>query len=245
MIPKIIHQTWKNNIIPEEYISYQQKVKDLHPGWEYRLWTDEDNLELVRNHYPDFLKIYTELPKNIMRADAIRYLIMDHIGGVYLDLDYEMFKPFDLLDYDLVLPLNRSTDFGDSYDSYGNCIFGSSPGYAFWKYAIDDLMVPRDYEAYFKTLKNKPYVLRNTKLEEAITGPAFLTRIFLEKKDSLSDYLLPPREMFHPVNSDRNRENIKLLTEGKTYGIHHCVGTWRNKSIPKKVLHKIKTILKS
>jgi mannosyltransferase OCH1-like enzyme len=240
MIPKIIHQTWKNNNVPGEYISYQQKVKDLHPGWEYRLWTDEDNLELVKHHYPGFLKIYTELPKNIMRADAIRYLIMHHIGGVYLDLDYEMLKPFDLLDFDLVLPLNRSIDFGDSFDSFGNCIFGSSPGCAFWKYVIEDLMVPRDYEAYFKTLKNKPYVSGNTRLEEAITGPAFLTRIFLEKKDSLSGYLIPPREMFHPVNSDRNRENIKLLAEGKSYGIHHCVGTWRNKSVFKKALLKIR-----
>ncbi len=240
MIPKIIHQTWKNSNVPEEYISYQQKVKDLHPGWEYRLWTDEDNLELVRNHYPAFLKIYMELPKNIMRADAIRYLIMHHIGGVYLDLDYEMLKPFDLLDFDLVLPLNRSIDFGDSFDSYGNCIFGSSPGYAFWKYTIEDLMVPKDYEAYFKTLKNKPYVSGNTKLEEAITGPAFLTRIFTEKKDNLSNYLLPPREMFHPVNSERNGENIKLQAEGKTYGIHHCVGSWRNKSVFKKALLKIR-----
>lgn len=240
MIPKIIHQTWKNSVIPEEYVSYQQKVKDLHPGWEYRLWTDEDNLELVRNHYPGFLKLYTELPKNIMRADAIRYLIMHHTGGVYLDLDYEMLKPFDLLDFDLVLPLNRSIDFGDSFDSYGNCIFGSSPGHAFWQYTIEDLMVPRDYEAYFKTLKNKPYVSGNTKLEEAITGPAFLTRIFLEKQDSLSGYFLPSREMFHPVNSGRNMENKKLMSEGKSYGIHHCVGSWRNKSVFKKALLKIR-----
>ena len=42
-----------------------------------------------------------------MRADVIRYLIMYKIGGVYLDLDYEVLKPFEFGDHKLILPLNR------------------------------------------------------------------------------------------------------------------------------------------
>ena len=40
MIPRIVHQTWKNRDVPKEYILFQEKVSALHPGWEYRLWTD-------------------------------------------------------------------------------------------------------------------------------------------------------------------------------------------------------------
>jgi len=39
-----------------------------------------------------------------MRADVIRYLITYRIGGLYLDLDYEMLQPFRHTDKELMLP---------------------------------------------------------------------------------------------------------------------------------------------
>ena len=59
-----------------------------------------DNLAFVKSEYPDFVDVFVGLPKNIMRADVIRYLLMDKLGGLYLDTDYEMLKPFDLIDHD-------------------------------------------------------------------------------------------------------------------------------------------------
>src|SRR5688572_12561292 len=94
-IPKIIHQTWKEEAIPEKWKAYQKKVKRLHPDWEYRLWTDKDNDAFVEKEFPDFYAVYKGFSRNIMRADVIRYLIMYHTGGMYLDLDYEFLMPFD------------------------------------------------------------------------------------------------------------------------------------------------------
>ena len=93
MIPKIIHQTWKNSSLPDNIRSYTNRVKRLHPQWDYVLWTDEENEKLVRTHYPAYLHTYKTFPKNIIRADIIRYLILHRHGGLYLDLDYEMLKP--------------------------------------------------------------------------------------------------------------------------------------------------------
>jgi len=240
MIPKIIHQTWKNTTIPEEFAGYQKKLIELHPDWEYRLWTDEQNLEFVKQNFADFYEVFIRLPKNIMRADVIRYLIMYKIGGLYLDLDYEMIKPFDLLNFDLVLPYNRQIKYGDRYDGIGNCIFASAPGHKFWEYIIDDLKNTKDYEAKFKSLSGKPYVPKNTTLEEAITGPAFVTKIFYSVKDELQNYTLPDREAFHPpYNTNYNT----ILTSKASYGIHHCHGTWRSKSYIKKMGKLIKSIL--
>lgn len=53
----------------------------MHPTWEYRLWTDEANRELVREHYPWLLETYDSFPENIMRADTARVLYLHKYGG--------------------------------------------------------------------------------------------------------------------------------------------------------------------
>lgn len=239
MIPKIIHQTWLTGDLPTKYLYYQKKVKELHPEWKYILWTDEDNLEFIKKNFPDFYETYIGFPKNIMRADMIRYLIMDKIGGIYLDLDYEMIKPFDYLKYDLVLPYNRSRNFGDTYDGFGNCIFGSAPGHMFWKYVINDFKEVRDYEKFYQNLISKSLVPRHFTLAEAITGPGLLTRIFYDVQNLLKDYYLPERQEFHPLIPSNEKQYNTLINDGIAYGIHHCFGSWRNKHILKKIKNKI------
>ena len=46
-----------------------------------RLWTDEDNYNLIKDHYAWFLDTYESLSKPVMKADSARYLYMYHIGG--------------------------------------------------------------------------------------------------------------------------------------------------------------------
>src|SRR6476661_4563148 len=81
-IPKIIHQTWKNESIPQEMATFQQTWKEHHPDWEYRLWTDRDNREFIENYYSWFLPVYDAYRENICRVDAVRYFIMYHYGGL-------------------------------------------------------------------------------------------------------------------------------------------------------------------
>lgn len=49
----------------------------------YRLWTDEDNYNLIKDHYAWFLDTYEALPKPVMKADSARYLYMYHLGGIF------------------------------------------------------------------------------------------------------------------------------------------------------------------
>jgi hypothetical protein len=55
--------------------------REMHPSWEYKLWTDEANRDLVKEHYPWLLEVYDGFPENIMRADTARVLYMHHYGG--------------------------------------------------------------------------------------------------------------------------------------------------------------------
>jgi inositol phosphorylceramide mannosyltransferase catalytic subunit len=96
-IPKILHQTWKTYDVPEEWWDCVNSWKRHHPDWEYRLWTDVEGMAFVARHYPDFLAIYQGYPYAIQRADAIRYLVLHQLGGVYADIDYECLQPLDPL----------------------------------------------------------------------------------------------------------------------------------------------------
>ncbi|KAA3625132.1 MAG: hypothetical protein DWQ08_09585 [Proteobacteria bacterium] len=95
MIPRIIHQTWKNRTIPSDWQGYVSSWRRHHPHWEYRLWTDEDNERFVCTFHPEFLPVWDRYPHPILKADAIRYLILHRHGGLYVDLDMECLGAFD------------------------------------------------------------------------------------------------------------------------------------------------------
>ena len=51
----------------------------------------------VVTHYPEYWDAYNRYPYNVQRWDAIRYLILDQMGGMYVDFDYESLEPIDSL----------------------------------------------------------------------------------------------------------------------------------------------------
>ena len=53
----------------------------------YQLWTNESTRELLTAEYPGFLPIYDNYRYAIQRADSVRYFILEHYGGIYIDLD--------------------------------------------------------------------------------------------------------------------------------------------------------------
>jgi len=104
-IPKIIHQQWKTDIIPKRFRKWRNKWLKLYPEPEYThmLWTDASGRKLIKEHYPWFLDTYDNYAYNINRADAVRYFILYHYGGMYADLDYEPIVNFyDYLPQDRV-----------------------------------------------------------------------------------------------------------------------------------------------
>lgn len=51
-VPAIIHQTWQTNQVPDKWKEAQQSCIDMHPDYEYRLWTDDDGLQLIKVRLP-------------------------------------------------------------------------------------------------------------------------------------------------------------------------------------------------
>jgi hypothetical protein len=95
--PKIIHQIWMGDITkaPLEYM-FGCKELALRHGWTYKLWDDNTiNTELLPMMVNG--KIYTEFPNMHGKSDILRYELLYHWGGVYVDADTVCFRPFDLL----------------------------------------------------------------------------------------------------------------------------------------------------
>ncbi len=91
-IPPIIHQTWRDTDIPYHFQILAETWKNMHPDWSYKLWTDAMNRDFIKDNYPWFLEKYDAFPREIQRADAIRYFILLKEGGVYIDIDFECFQ---------------------------------------------------------------------------------------------------------------------------------------------------------
>ena len=79
------------------------------------LWTDASSREFIAKEYPWFLDTFDGYTYPIQRADAIRYFVLYHYGGVYLDLDIGCQRPMDsLLTFPVILP--RTIPVGVSND---------------------------------------------------------------------------------------------------------------------------------
>ncbi|KAG9086014.1 hypothetical protein FS749_003972 [Ceratobasidium sp. UAMH 11750] len=86
---RFIHQSWKTHNVLPHVVALADSWRLAYPGWEYVLWDDADNKELVRTLYPKLLSAYESLPSEIYRADFVRNLYMHAFGGIYTDLDSE------------------------------------------------------------------------------------------------------------------------------------------------------------
>ncbi len=217
-IPQIIHQSWKSSHVPPAWQEYQSLIQTRHPSWEYRLWTDDDNLHLVESRCPRLLDTYNSYSRGICRADVVRYVYMMVHGGLYADLDYEMLKTFDLSDHRLVLPVSRESQSKEGF-RIGNCVFASEAGHPFWEHVIDMLVDedhPRDRDP------------------EEITGPIFLTRALETWKGDRPH--MPERRLFHPPTPKTENAYRAIVQDDFSYGIHHCSGTWRDRPWYRRIL---------
>jgi len=132
-IPRIIHQIWLGSELPERYKKFQESWKKYHPTWEYKLWTDADvkAFKLINQKAYDKGKNYAE------KANVFRYEILERFGGVYVDTDFECFRPFDILHdfyefYTGMATINRIT-------LINNGLIASIPGHPILKTCIKNI----------------------------------------------------------------------------------------------------------
>lgn len=126
-IPRIFHHIWiGDKPLPDKFQEYIDGWKRLHPDWEFKLWTNDNQPALINQ------AIYDKGGSWAQKADVLRYELLYNYGGVSLDTDFECLKNIE--------PLIGGIDgFAASEDgtlvSVG--IIGSIPGHPLYKEIID------------------------------------------------------------------------------------------------------------
>lgn len=212
LIPKIIHQIWLGGAVPEKFYLLMETWKKHHPEWEYKLWTDSD-MEL----FPFTNRKAFDLAKNLgTKADILRYEILYHFGGVYVDVDFECIKPLDPFIFANAFFAGIS-----GYDCLGNAIIGAKPHLPLFKklcaiinqYEVEKLSNPWSY-----------------------TGPLFFTRqVYLYLKQGSEKACVYPTLFFHPFpniyrfeywKNQIDPDFIKSFFIEETFAVHHWAESW-------------------
>ena len=93
MIPKIIHYCWIGDAPMTELAEHCVASWHKHmPDWKYMRW-DETNFDVASA--PLYVRQAYEAKKYAFVSDYVRLWALEQHGGLYMDVDFEVFRPFD------------------------------------------------------------------------------------------------------------------------------------------------------
>ena len=199
MIPRIIHQVWVGGPMPDHLRGYVDTVKQVHPKWEHRMWTDSDFDGWLANQ-DVFDRAHDIAPgsEGQLKSDVARYEILHRFGGVYLDTDMECQHPLDGL---LGVTAFAAWELQNIW--VGNTVLGSVPGSRF-----TETLIRRLPASVRRNAGNRP---------NRMTGPHFVTPIARH-----SDVVIHPQEWFYPYEWNRLEGGDESFPDAL------CVHHWEN-----------------
>lgn len=229
MIPKIIHYCWfGKNPKPSDVLEYIETWRKFLPDYEIKEW-NESNFNINCNR---FVYEAYHIKKFAFVSDYCRLQALYNDGGIYLDTDVEMKKPFDSF-------LKHTAFMGYEWKGMfiGTAVLASEKKQ---KWTEDMLRLYENQHFinwWIGSLNNEPNTVRLTKLLEKKYG---LRRDgkFCILKDGIAVY---PIEYFCAHRQD----STDYCITDNTVCIHHFSGSWltRNHSTFKKAIKRIQNIL--
>lgn len=230
-IPKIIHFCWlSGDPYPELVQHCMQTWKEKLPDYEFVLW-DKAKFDV---HSVPWVEQACEAKKWAFAADYIRLYALYNYGGIYLDSDVEVLKPFDdLLDLPYFFGREHYFDMIDASNTIEAATMGCEKGNPFIKACLD----------YYE---NRRFVKPNGEMDLHIL-PYAMTLVFskfqvkniIGKQEFIRDsnvICLLPMDFFSP----KNTRTLKLDLSENTYSIHHFNGSWYTKAQQSHVQLRVK-----
>ena len=216
-IPKIIHQIWLGGDFPKEYEYYRDKMMDINIGWEYKLWTDKD----VDSFGLQNIKLFNNITNLGARSDIFRYEILDRMGGIYIDTDFDTVKSFDDLTHLDFFAGNGHVDTPEVFNS----IMASIPGHKYMNNIVNELLKKDTF------LDDIPGVMNNT-------GPYFVSRVFFDTINEGDNVVIFPtkflfpfpavhRHQYHRLSDEQYLNLVSSFYSENTYVSHLWHTTWQ------------------
>ncbi len=207
MIPKIIHYCWfGSGEMPELAQTCIASWHNYMPDWEYKLW-NEDNFDINQIAYT---RESYAAKKFAFVSDYVRLWALCNEGGVYLDTDVEVFKPFDdLLSYGAFAGFE-----GSKRVPIGTCVMASE---------ANGIWVKEMFDAY----QNRSFIDSDGSFDMT-TNVQFMTAImsrngFVQdgREQDYKDLHVFPVDYFSP----RHTTGEYIRTDN-TYCEHLGLGSW-------------------
>ncbi|MBO1512360.1 glycosyltransferase family 32 protein [Metabacillus bambusae] len=206
-IPKSVHYCWfggkeKPQIVQKCIKSWEKILYD----YEFIEW-NEKNFDISSNTY---IREAYQAGKFAFVSDYVRVYALYHFGGIYLDTDVEVFKPFDDL-------LHHESFWGFEQENYiATSTIGANKGNPI-------------IEIFLNSYVDKPFIKDDGSFDD-LTNVAIVTKIlqelglktngeYQELKDNGTFY---PQTYFSPYDYINCR---KFITEN-TYAMHHFYKSW-------------------
>lgn len=209
MIPKIIHYCWFGEAYKNQSVlTYIDSWKKFNPNFEIIEW-NENNFDISIN---DYVKEAYRNKKWAFVSDYARLYALYNYGGIYLDTDVEVIKPFDSL-------LNTKTFMGaESQFSICTATIGAEKG----SELIKEIM--QSYEGKHFFTNNKMDTMPNSQRIFHILSDHYKYKHSVKDIQDLDVCIIYPQDFFSPINCYTFYEEI---TE-RTICIHRYAGTWKN-----------------
>jgi len=200
MIPKIIHQTWKDkNLPPIIYKLVSENISFLKSnGYEYMFWTDDMILKLISEEYPNFYNIYKLARTGVQKGDMARIILVYHYGGIYIDLDVLVLRDFkEIIDmnsdklYISYEPSGQTTALYNSDKYICNAFFAANKNNNMLKILLNN--IPEYIKNYTENIFQKFDIFGGSYFKTIIEDP-------FNKWAKNDVYIIDDRELIYPIN---------------------------------------------
>ncbi len=201
MIPKIIHRCWFGSAPMSPLIrKCEESLHRFAAGYELRLWTDADCPDLP------FAAECRRWRKWALLSDYVRLHALLHHGGIYLDTDVEVLRPFDDL-------LGQACFVGLEHDDLnhrciGNAVLAAEPGQVF---------IRECHDMFRWSLASRVKPFYGVKIGNVVLFRRGLCRYGTQR---IGDVRIYSREVLFP----HPRRPV-----GDAYCIHHLEGSWHRR----------------
>ena len=234
MIPKIIHLCWlSGDDFPSEIQQCLQSWREHLKGYEIWLWGKKpqdlsclDGLRVKEKQFDLDSTAWTheafEKRKYAFAADYIRLYALYHFGGIYLDSDIIMYKPFDPL---LTLPYFIGHDQIRGFEA---AVIGSMPGVG-W---IKDLLDSYDGKHFVKedgTYDMLPLPCRFHHVLTSLNYKFYKTNGNTDFKEEEKKIMVFGKDFFNSRNA------IEVHRTKTSFCAHNYAGSWSKKQNQKSI----------
>lgn len=214
-IPKIIHLTLKDKKnIPDLFRENLDVMHHYYKEHDFRIYDDADINDFVSAYDPACYKnVFSRLRLQIMRVDAVRYLWMEAVGGIYFDCDIRLQRHWEPSGGAILVGREWTSPKADDIKvSVHNCVLASTSGHPLWRRLLDGIG---------KQVTHDGLAHRKWHSVFDVSGPNAISRTITEEHltERLDDvHILEPSCIYQPGFSTGSPEDALF--------IHQTAGSW-------------------